>query len=709
MSKRLILIVSLSMIFLSSAGIVGFLSAQDGVGPAAPPKTDVKNVPLETRYAPDRIYRAGPGIAWRVSRDLGIMLSTDDGETWTARNQGLPTRAVYPFTADKPPIITCLAVDPFNRDRIGVSTLDTLFLSEDAGLTWDKVPLKDPIRANDQVTCIALSPGSASGLAVGTSFHGFFESADRGKTWTSLSEQLVPLQLGGGNYEEIASLAYDPEEPDLIWFNLGFGKGLYTYRKGARSVDRVVLPPGPDSSPVRDIYFRRQSVQTGWFLETRTVSARWALSHAGGTWKMIEKIQEDVALPADKAQRLAAAANKYGTYVSSFSAGGARMPGLLEFARKQGLNSIIVDFKDDEGYLTYDTALPEPIRIGAVRHRIKIDDIVRTAHARGLYLIGRIVVFRDKQLFNADNFAHAAWDKSVKGPWRYLKKSVDEETGEESFYQGEYWVDPYSEYVWDYNIAIAKELQARGVDEVQFDYIRFPSDGDLGSITWRFRKEGMGKLEALESFLAKARESLTMPISTDVYGYCGWARISNWVAQNIEMFSRYVDVVQPMFYPSHFPRDFLGSMQYLPRAKYIYQEGTKRAAYMVEGRSLIRPYVQAFRIGGELAFDQSVYSTYLVNQVQGSLQGAGSGFTLWNASNDYYMVTVPLGPLIQDSASGQGAITDGQNVIRSDGNVAGSDSQNVAGSDSQNVARSDSQNVARSDSVVARNSLGEKR
>jgi hypothetical protein len=118
------------------------------------------------------------------------------------------------------------------------------------------------------------------------------------------------------------------------------------------------------------------------------------------------------------------------------------------------------------------------------------------------------------------------------------------------------------------------------------------------------------------------------------------------------MYSRYVDVIQPMFYPSHFPRDFLGSMEYLPRAKYIYQEGTKRSAYIVEGRSIIRPYVQAFRIGGELNFPPSVYSTYLSNQVQGTLQGAGSGFTLWNASNDYYMVTMPLGPMISRALNG---------------------------------------------------------
>ncbi len=179
--------------------------------------------------------------------------------------------------------------------------------------------------------------------------------------------------------------------------------------------------------------------------------------------------------------------------------------------------------------------------------------------------------------------------------------------------------------MWDYNIDIAKELQDKGVDEVQFDYIRFPSDGDIGSITWRFRKPGMGKMEALESFLAKARESLSIPISTDVYGYCGWARISNWVAQNIEMYSRYVDVIQPMFYPSHFPRDFLGTMEYLPRAKYIYEEGTKRSAYIVEGRSVIRPYVQAFRIGAETCFTPAVYSTYLLNQVNGDAGGRRIG------------------------------------------------------------------------------------
>jgi hypothetical protein len=671
MSKRLILLIALGVMLMSSAGIVTFLSAQEGdasvssapgarsapqarSAPAAYPQPREKGPEkdaLETEYAPDRIYRTGSAAVWRVSSEEGLLVSQDGGGSWDARGAGLPTRAVWPFDKLRSPVVTGFSVDPTNSDRIGVTTLDTLFLSANAGVSWDKIELKDPLKANDQLTCVALSPLDSNAVMVGTSFHGFFETLDRGKTWTSLSEPFVPLKLGGGNYEEISAVAYHPAEPGLIYFNLGFGKGLYWFRKGAKTVTRVDFPGGEEGSPIRDMSFRRSSEAEPWALEVRTDDARWSWLPGTGAWSMVEPIGTRAPLAADKAARMQAASDKYGIYVSSFWASGELLQTHLAFLKKHGLNSIVVDFKDDFGYVTYNTALAAPWRIGAVQKRFRIEDIVRTARENGLYLIGRIVVFRDKQLYNADGFAYAAWDRAAKGPWRYLKKTMNEETGEESVFQGEYWVDPYSEYVWDYNIALARELEDKGVDEVQFDYIRFPSDGDLSRVSFRFRREGMGKMEALESFLAKARASLSIPLSTDVYGYCGWARISNWVAQNIEMFSRYVDVIQPMFYPSHFPSDFLGSMEYLPRAGYIYQEGTRRSAWIVEGRSIIRPYVQAFRIGAETSFSMQVSTTYLMNQVQGSLKGAASGFTLWNASNDYYMVTAPLGPVIQSAGS----------------------------------------------------------
>ena len=338
--------------------------------------------------------------------------------------------------------------------------------------------------------------------------------------------------------------------------------------------------------------------------------------------------------------------------MSAYKASGRYLDEHLAFLKRHGLNSMVVDCKEDYGVVAYDTRLEWPRRIGAVRPYFKIDELVAKAHAAGIYLIGRILVFRDKGLYNAPGYPYAAWDRVSNEPWRYLTTDTDPETGEQRTSQGEYWVDPYCEDVWRYNIDIAREVQDRGFDEIQFDYIRFPSDGPLSRLTWRFQKPGMGKVEALESFLKAVRAEISIPISTDVYGYCGWARISNWVAQNIEVFSRYVDVIQPMFYPSHFPRDFLGSLSYVDeRARTIYRDGSNRAVGIVDGRCLIRPFVQAFRIGGETSFSTATTSTYLVSQVQGALASAASGFTLWNASNDYYMVTVPLGPMIASAAA----------------------------------------------------------
>ena len=151
----------------------------------------------------------------------------------------------------------------------------------------------------------------------------------------------------------------------------------------------------------------------------------------------------------------------------------------------------------------------------------------------------------------------------------------------------------------------------------------------------------MTRVNALESFLHLARESLSIPIGTDVYGFNAWFRMK-YIGQDITAFAPYIDVVSPMFYPSHFPREFLGSLKYLPRANAIYREGTDRAVSIVGGEVAVRPYVQAFLIGGELNFEKPTYTAYLIEQLKGLEKSTGSGFTLWNASGRYYMVTNEL-------------------------------------------------------------------
>jgi hypothetical protein len=125
-------------------------------------------------------------------------------------------------------------------------------------------------------------------------------------------------------------------------------------------------------------------------------------------------------------------------------------------------------------------------------------------------------------------------------------------------YYDEYWVDPFSEEVWEYNVAIARELVSRGFDEIQFDYIRFPTDGEnLGNARYRWQEAGMDKESALMSFLSYARSHIQAPISIDIYGANGWYRTGARTGQDVELLARYVDVICPMFYPSHFEQGFL--------------------------------------------------------------------------------------------------------------------------------------------------------
>ncbi len=679
MRKRLALIIALPLIIVCSAALVTMMAAQESPvgatsariaenGSGAPKGTSGPRT-LEAEYYPDRIYRGNPSLLYRVSRTMGVLASTDNGENWTLRNTGLPRRAVYPFSGDMPPIITSFGVDAKNARRVALTLPDSLYVSEDGGTSWTNVSVKEPLKPNDQLTAVALDSADPNTILLGTSFHGFFETRNRGKTWSQASEKLGFLYLGGGSYEEVASLAYLPMDPTRLVFCLGYGKGLYVVQRGTNAAVKMDFPGNQDAAPIRDVWFAGPDAAGAWKLEARTAEARWSLpfmpstgngtlSYTIGAWELESLI--DVTVQADPAKeaRAAKAAGKYGIYLSSYNAKGETLDRHIAFCKANGINSIVVDFKDDFGMVTYDTALETPRKIGAVDKRFDAAKLAKKAHENGLYLIGRIVVFRDKSLYNANGHAYALWDRVSNAPWGYVQTKTDPDTGEETTYQGEHWVDQYSPAVWRYNVDIACEAAAFGVDEIQFDYIRFPSDGDLSRISYRFKKPAMGKVEALASFLAMARENLSIPIGTDVYGYCGWARVSGWVAQNIEEFSRYVDVISPMYYPSHFPQDFLGTMSYIPRAGYIYKEGGYRAVRIVEGRCVIRPYVQAFRLGGELKFSPATYTQYLLAQIQGSLESGASGFTLWNASNDYYMVTFPLAaylPAQPVEVSGPGA------------------------------------------------------
>ncbi len=630
-----------------------------------------------------RVIDAGNGTLYAAVKLSGFMVSLDGGKSWEARNKGLPARVVYPYREGEIKDLTAVAFDGENIQRVAVTTSYGLFVSENGGQNFNPVSLKTPLKYTACLTSAAIAPGVKDVYAVGTSFSGFFETKDGGYSWTNLAEPIAALKQGAGFYEEVSGCAYSPSGAE-IYIALGFGKGLFRYDRTKKTLAKVEFPGSAET--IRWIGFR--TGDGGPVLDVLTDAGTWSGTPrnggmvfdpaprppAAGPGKVTggvtgaaapaspaaasgSGVTSPAASPAAAPQPAAPSgtasngspavkapaarsANRTGIYLNPSSAAAGKIDKFLDFLVSQGLDSFVLDMKDDNGFLTYDTALDMPKAIGAVSRWFTLSSVIEKAHQRGIYVIGRIVVFKDPKLYRYRDNAYAVWDRVTGKPWGNLIRETDQATGEEREVQKEFWVDPYSEQVWDYNIAIAEELQKRGVDEIQFDYIRFPSDGDLGTITYRFRKPGMGKGEALESFLTKARERITVPISTDLYGFNAWYRMGNWIGQNIEMLCDYVDVVCPMFYPSHFPREFQNDTPYLDRAEFIYREGTRRAKSIAAGRAFVRPYIQSFLIGGELKFEEPVYSAYLIRQLTGARDS--SGFTLWNAANRYYMVTSRL-------------------------------------------------------------------
>jgi hypothetical protein len=309
----------------------------------------------------------------------------------------------------------------------------------------------------------------------------------------------------------------------------------------------------------------------------------------------------------------------------------------LELIEKRKLNMVVIDMKDDYGRLRFTPRNRELAKWGRVSRPIDIDPFLREMKDRGVYTIARLVVFKDPEAAKREGGKYAVWDGEAKIPWVGYRTGV---SGEKEYYD-ERWVDPYSEEIWDYIASAAVELHERGFDEIQFDYIRFPTDGiNLSAARYRFQDPGMDMDSAIMSFLLHVRSRLRAPISVDIYGANGWYRTGARTGQAVELLAPLVEVICPMYYPSHFEQDFLAQDPPELRPYRIYYQGTRRTRVIARNEAIVRPYVQAFYLN--VAYDRKYYTPdYVRRQTEGVRDAGSGGFTYWNNSGRYDEVPGP--------------------------------------------------------------------
>lgn len=319
----------------------------------------------------------------------------------------------------------------------------------------------------------------------------------------------------------------------------------------------------------------------------------------------------------------------------------AQLPNGIEKFKKiildNKLNSLVIDMKDDYGLLRYDSKDSFVLsKAKTSQYAVDLEKFVSEFKKENIYLIARIVVFKDRNLSKYGKSKYAVWNSATDSAWVGTRGyETDDEGNKTMTYYDENWVDPYCPEVWEYDVAIAKELIARGFDEIQFDYIRFPTDGlNLGNAKFRWKSEGMDKESALISFLSYARENIDAPIGIDIYGANGWYRTGARTGQDVETLAEYVDVICPMFYPSHFENRFLNYEPYEERPYRIYFYGTYRNSIIARNKIVVRPWVQTFFLN--VPYDRQFYdSEYVKKEIFGVRDSVDRGYMHWNNAGNY--------------------------------------------------------------------------
>jgi hypothetical protein len=297
---------------------------------------------------------------------------------------------------------------------------------------------------------------------------------------------------------------------------------------------------------------------------------------------------------------------------------------VLDLVARTELNAVVLDIKGDRGWIPYRTEVPLALAAGAQGPVIlkDFDGMMADLRARGVYTIARIVTFKDNVLAHHRRDL-AIIDTRTRRPW------VDRE--------GLAWVDPFRTEVWEYNLAIAREAIRKGFDEVQFDYVRFPTDGKLAAARYAKANSKETRLPAIAGFLGRARAELGAMgafVGADVFGYTAFNENDTDIGQRIEELAPHVDYICPMVYPSGYHVGIPGYRNPVAHPYQVVHESVRLIRKRSAGLPVqVRPWLQDFK---DYAFDRRIFGAPEVRaQIKGADDAGGLGFMLWNPKNDY--------------------------------------------------------------------------
>lgn len=353
-----------------------------------------------------------------------------------------------------------------------------------------------------------------------------------------------------------------------------------------------------------------------------------------------ETPQVTLSAPSDQQENAGSEKIKVkAVYISGYVAS-ARLDHFIELVDKTELNALVIDIKE-AGTVNYKSEVPLVKELGLYQNIYDAREVLQKCHDHNIRVIGRIVTFRDKGLatkkpeYAIKKPSGAAWQEGSQGPW----------------------TNPYLDEVQQYNIDIAKEAVELGFDEIQFDYVRFPT-AKKNEVS--YGADVPEKIDAISAFVTRAASEIKkvkpVPVSADVFGIIAESVTDGKsIGQHLELVGLNLDYISPMVYPSHYANAGKGVMgngvgQQINGVMFtapdlqpydvVYQSllKLKSRVSVVEGyKADVRPYLQDFT--ADYINNKSYYQVYGVKQVQEQIKAvydAGySEWILWNGKNIY--------------------------------------------------------------------------
>lgn len=301
-----------------------------------------------------------------------------------------------------------------------------------------------------------------------------------------------------------------------------------------------------------------------------------------------------------------------GIYLTMWTASRrTRMEELMKLIDETDINSVVIDVKGSRGELIYD------IWPG-------IKDLIKELHQKNIYTIARIVVFQDSgYAAQHPEFALKRQDGSL---WRDRR--------------GFSWLDPASKGTWDHIVDVGKKAIDLGFDEIQYDYIRFPTDGNLAAIVYPAWDGQKPRHEVLKEFFAYSRSELKkyydkINLSMDIFGYTFIRSDDLGIGQILSEAIDYFDYLSPMVYPSHYSAGNFGFDNPADHPYEVVSETIKKglaAMNALQDEALkhkIRPWLQVFDMGAR--YD----SAKIKAQIKAVYDNGSQGWLMWDPNNRY--------------------------------------------------------------------------